>query len=521
MARNLKGRSHVVAIKQSGNIVAYGLNLIGDSEYFGVAEGMDYSIRNKYDLYANNIFEALRVAISLKKKVFNIGITTYDFKTSIGAELEPTIYFLKSFKNPGYTTVFADFIKGAIPQPENKHRAFRTTDITKRMQLNEIKLTVGYGEVTLDPFAKHYSYVRSDAARLADLYTFSPVFESAQEPVIQQSGRNVIMLGTNAYLGLATHPDVIAAATKAVESYGSGCSGSPMLNGTINLHKELAAKLAQFMMKQDALIFSTGYQTNVGVLSALVNRNDVIVMDERSHASLIDGALLSRARIVRYKHNCMVSLEAALEKYTDKPKLIVTDTLFSMEGTIIDLPDIIRLAKKFHARLMLDESHAIGIMGTFSKSLASIGGFVAGDRKLIDTLRHISRAHIFSASLPPAAVATVLAALEIIENDSERRAQVLKNATFLASELQNLGFNISYHGGAILTVHCGHELIAFAAYKKLLGEGVFVNPVTSPAIPKGQEVLRISVMATHTESMLQKALSIFEKIKTPYWPINI
>jgi len=539
MSRHLKGRSHVVAIKQHGRIVAYGLNLIGDDELFGVAEGLDYDVRDQYDLYANNIFEALRIACKLGMKTFNIGITTYDFKTSIGAELDPCIYMVKSFKEPCYSAVYADLIQKNIKQTENHHRVFRDSSISNRTQLKETKALLHSSDNPLDPFAKHLRYIRVDTVRSADLYTYCPVFESAQKPVIKHNGRDVIMLGTNSYLGLATHPKVKEAAHQAIDQYGSGCSGSPLLNGTLDLHRELACELARFTTKQDALIFSTGYQTNVGAISALVNRDDILIMDERNHASLIDGAKLSRATLVRYKHNDIEALEAVLKKYADRPKLVVSDTLFSMEGTIIDLPKMVKLVKQYHARLMLDESHAIGvigpngrgvaehyglmdevdiIMGTFSKSFASIGGFIAGDRKILDTLRHTARSHIFSASLPPSAVAAVLAAIKIIDEEPERRTQLLTNARFLANRLQSLGYNISYHGSAIIPVFCGHELITIAAFHKLFDEGIFVNPVTSPAVPKNQELLRISLMATHDESMLLRALDVFKRVRTPNWP---
>lgn len=539
MSRHLKGRSHVVAIKQHGKIVAYGLNLIGDDELFGVAEGLDYDVRDQYDLYANNIFEALRVACELGKKTFNIGITTYDFKTSNGAELDPCIYMVKSFKEPCYSAVYADLIQKNIKQTENHHRVFRDSSISNRTQLKETKALLHSSDDPLDPFAKHLCYIRVDTVRSANLYTYCPVFESAQEPVIRHNGRDVIMLGTNSYLGLATHPKVKEAAHQAIDKYGSGCSGSPLLNGTLDLHRQLALELARFSGKLDALIFSTGYQTNVGAISALVNRDDILIMDERNHASLIDGAKLSRATLVRYKHNDIEALETVLKKYADKPKLVVSDTLFSMEGTIIDLPKMVRLVKQYHARLMLDESHAIGvigpngrgvaehyglmdevdiIMGTFSKSFASIGGFIAGDRKILDTLRHTARSHIFSASLPPSAVAAVLAAIKIIDEEPERRTQLLTNARFLADGLQSLGYNISYHGSAIIPVFCGHELITVAAFHKLFEEGIFVNPVTHPAVPKNQEMLRISLMATHDESMLLRALDVFKRVRTPNWP---
>lgn len=539
MSENLKGRSHVVAIKHEGTIAAFGLNLIGDREYFGVAEGMDYDMRDAYDLYSNNIFEALRVACMLGKESFNIGITTYDFKTFIGAELEPCIYLIKSLKDPVYGNVYASLIQENITQPVNLHRVFRDNN-KERSQIRDVTRNILKHEKTNDVFSKHVRYLRADTIRAAGLYAYCPEFESAQEPVIRHRGRNVIMLGTNSYLGLATHPAVKEAAIRAIEKYGSGCSGSPMLNGTLDIHIELAHNLARFIGKEDSLVFSTGYQTNVGTISALVNRDDILIMDERNHASLVDGAILSRATLVRYRHNDTASLESMLLKYADKPKLIVTDSLFSMEGTMVDLPEIVRLARHYGARLMLDESHAIGvmgntgrgvaehygitgevdiIMGTFSKTFASIGGFVAGDHKIIDTLKHTARSHVFSASLPPASVAAVLAAVRIIDEEPERRINLLKNANLLAGGLRDLGYTVNFHGSAIMPVHCGDELLALAAFQKLLDEGVFVNPVTSPAVPKKHELLRVSLMATHDESMILRALEVFKRVRTSGWPL--
>lgn len=539
MSEHMKGRSHVAAIKLNGEIVAYGLNLLGDEELFGVAEGMDYNYRDTYDLYANNMFEGIRIACETGKKSINIGVTAYDYKTSIGAEIEPCVYFIKSFQKQEYSKAYADLIRKNIQQPLIHHRVFREE---KEGIKNHFPKTANILEITKnhsDIFEKLLSNTRTDCARAADLYTYCPVFESAQEPVIQHKNRNVIMLGSNAYLGLATHPKIKSAAIEAINKYGSGCSGSPMLNGTLDLHQQLTQKLANFMKKQEALVFSTGYQTNLGVLSAIANRNDVIILDERNHASLVDGALLSRATLVRYKHNNIESLETMLMKYADKPKLVVTDTLFSMEGTIINLPEVVRLSKLYNARILLDESHAIGVMGptgrgiaeqfgltneidlitgTFSKSLASIGGFVAGDKKIIDSLQHTSRSHIFSASLPPASIAAVLAAIEIIDNEPERRKNLIGNARFLATGLKNLGYTIDYHDSAIIALHCNHELLALTAYQKLFDAGVFVNPVVAPAVPKNREILRISLMATHTEEVLANALKIFKSIKTPFWP---
>ena len=539
MGQNLQGRSHVLAIKRDGAIIAFGLALIGDDEYFGASEGMDYTVCDSYELYSNLLLETIRVACDLKKKTLNLGITTYDFKASLGAELRPCIYFVKAFKKPEHSAAYAELLQKGIKQPENHHRVFAARDVSIRVQPGEAAALLRSFDDPLDPFVRHVRYVRADITRAAGLYAFCPVFESAQEPVVQYGGREVIMLGTNSYLGLATHPRVKEAARAAIDRYGSGCSGSPMLNGTLDLHQRLAHRLAWFMQKQDALVFSTGYQTNVGAVSALVGRGDVILMDERSHASLIDGALLARATLVRYKHADTASLEDALRRHAHAPKLVVTDSLFSMEGTVIDLPIVVGLVKKHHARLMLDESHAIGvmgrtgrgvaehfglleqvdlIMGTLSKSLASIGGFVTGDRKIIDTLRHTARSHIFSASLPPAAVAAALEAITIVDQEPGRRARLLANARFLAHALQEFGYQASYHGNGIVPLFCGNEMLALAAFQRLLEEGVFVNPVAFPAVPRHQEMLRISLMATHDEGMLQRALEVFARARTATWP---
>ncbi len=540
MSEELKGRSHLVAIKKDDELIAFGLNLIGDTEYFGMAEGLDYKYRDQYDLYFNNIFESFKVACTLGKKFFNFGITTYDFKCSIGCELEPTFYYIKSFQNDRYSPVYADYICNSIQQPYNNHRAFRNENSHQRIQLKTYRNLI-QNQNNEDVFYKHKKYIRTDKARTAGLYQLCPPFETAQTPIVESNGKPVIMLGANAYLGLSVHPEICKAAIGAIEKYGTGCSGSPILNGTLDIHVELGDKMASFVGKESALLFSTGYQTNVGTLSSLTNRNDVVIMDERNHASLIDGALLSRSQLVRYRHNCLDSLEQLLKKNSGQKILVVTDSLFSMEGTIIDLPGIVALKKKYGFRLMLDESHALGIfgdagqgiasyyqltddvdliMGTFSKAFASVGGFIAGEEKIIDTLRHTSRGHVFSASLPPSSVAAVLAALKISCEEPERRKNLLENAAYLAKGLTGLGFEIYYQGGPIIALYCRNEHLAVAAYQFLFEQGVFVNPVTSPAVPKNHELLRISLMATHTKEMLDHALQIFETLKTPFWPIQ-
>jgi 8-amino-7-oxononanoate synthase len=500
---------------------------------------MDYAVRDPYALYANLFFETIRVACELGKRTVNLGITTYDFKAALGAELEPCVYFVKAFKQPEHSAAYAELFQKGIRQPENHHRAFAAREVTTRVQPAQAAAAFRSFDDPRDPFVKHARYTRADMTRAAGLYAFCPAFESAQEPVVQHGGREVVMLGTNSYLGLATHPRVTAAARAAIDRYGSGCSGSPMLNGTLDLHERLAHALAAFVHKDAALVFSTGYQTNLGVVSTLVGPGDVVLMDERNHASLVDGARLGRATVVRYRHADPASLAEELQRYAQAPKLVVTDSLFSMEGTVIDLPAVVRLVKKHHARLMLDESHALGVMGpsgrgvaehfgllaevdlvmgTLSKSLASIGGFVAGDRKLIDTLKHTARAHLFSASLPPASVAAALEALAIIDAEPERRTRLLENARVLAAGLRALGYQARYHGNGIVPLFCGNELLALAAFQRLLAGGVFVNPVTYPAVPRQQEMLRLSLMATHDERMLARALDVFAQARTASWP---
>jgi len=543
----LPDKSHIIAIRRKGEIIAFVLCLVGGQEYFVPCIGVDYQYNNQYGLYFNLHFLAIQEAIKRGKKIINFGVTTYYFKLFIGSELQPSTYFVKHIAQPRFTPALADLLRKSIKQPENIHRPFKDQDISKRTQLQDIsaELDASRDKKSCDVFNKARSYVRADILKLIGLYSFFPPFESAQEAVIQFNGKPVVMLGTNSYLGLGTHPELRAAAKSAIDKYGTGCSGSPILNGTLDIHIDLAEALARFMQKEDAILFSTGYQTNLGIISAIAGRNDIVITDKLNHASLIDGARLSRgisgSEIICYKYNDMESLEKALQRFPGKAKLVVVDSIFSMEGTMANLPAIVELVKQYDARLMLDEAHAIGvigpggrgvaeyfgllhqvdlIMGTFSKSFAAVGGFVAGDAKIIDYLRHVSRPHMFSASLPPPVVATVKKALDIIMQEPERRKKVLENAKFMAEGLRELGYTTQFLGTAIVPVHCGDELLTLALYKKLLEEGVFVNPVLSPAVPKGQERLRTSYMATHNEEMLTYALSIFAKVRTPTFPQN-
>jgi 8-amino-7-oxononanoate synthase len=540
--RELPDRSHIVAICKNKTIIAFALCFEGDEEYFWAYVGMDYQYRDTYSLYFNLVFQNIKTALKHGKKVINMGITSYDFKLYMGCELDPQLYFVKHLARPELTIAFEALLRKGIVQPENHHHCFKNRDISERVQLKDLYLNLLATEDQKDIFHRTYNFDRPRILESINLYAYFPAFESAQEPVISYEGREIIMMGTNCYLGLSTHPEVKQAAKEAIDSYGTGCSGSPILNGTLDIHGKLAKSLADFMHKDAALIFSTGYQTNLGVISTLAGKNDIIIMDERNHASIVDGALLSKATIMRFRHNNMSSLEKMLQRAGDSPKLIVVDSLFSMEGTVINLPEVVQLARKYKTRLMLDESHAIGviglggrgvaeyfglmdevdiIMGTFSKSLAAQGGFVAADRDLIYGLRHSARSHIFSASLSPAIVAAVQAALNILIREPERRQRLLSNAHFLAEGLVSLGYQAPYHGSAIVPIFCGNELLTLALFHKLFKEGVFVNPVINPAVPKNQEMLRLSLMPDHTPEQLAYVLETFKKLRTDKFPASL
>jgi 8-amino-7-oxononanoate synthase len=535
-------RCHAIVLKRHGEILAFGLILLGDDEYFFVHVGLDYTAADCDNLYVRLCLAILQDALGRPCRSINWGITTYDFKFERGFEAAPMVYLVKHVAQPRLTVALARGLQAAIKQPENLHRPFRDQDVSQRPDWPALASSlpvVTPPPAAHDVFSKVHAYDRPDSLKVAGIYSFFPPFESSQGPTVRFQGRDVVMLGSNAYLGLGAHPKVVAAAKAALDKYGSGCSGSPLLNGTLDIHLALARSLAAFMGKEDAILCSTGYQTNLGVVSALLTKDDVVVMDQFDHASLVDGARLAGAQIVRFRHNDMESLEDMLRAHPLRGKLVVVDSVFSMEGTVADLPTIVALARKYGARTMVDEAHAIGVlgpggrgaaellgvlddvdivMGTFSKSFASIGGFVAGDAKVVDYLRHVARSHMFSASLPPAAVAAVGAALEIIEGEPERRRNLLRNAAYMSRGLQALGYDAPYHQTAIVPVHCGSDVMALGAYKRMLDKGVFVNPVLHPAVPKGRELLRTSYMATHTREMLDRALGVFAQARTPAYP---
>ena len=386
----------------------------------------------------------------------------------------------------------------------------------------------------MDIFNKCEQYSVSREVQAAGLYTYYRAISSPQDPVVQMDGEDVIMLGSNNYLGLTNHPEVKQASIEAAERYGTGCAGSRLLNGTLDIHLELEERLAQFMRRDAVLTFSTGYQVNVGVLSCLLDRHDIAFLDALDHASILDGVRLSFGKAHKYKHNDMGDLRARLANAPqDRGKLIVVDGVFSMEGDVAELPRIVELKREFRTRLMVDDAHGIGVlgehgrgtgehfgleheidlvMGTFSKSLAAIGGFVAGSEDVVDYIRHHARSAIFSAAPPPASCGAVLKALEIIEREPERQKQLWENTEYMKREIDGLGFDSGASASPVIPMVVGEDLTAFAMCARLQDEGVFANPIITPAVPPGQAMIRTSYMATHRREHLDQALEALERV---------
>lgn len=367
-------------------------------------------------------------------------------------------------------------------------------------------------------------------AKELGLYPFFIPLDHAEGTEIVIQGRRLIMLGSNNYLGLTMHPAVREAAQAAIGKYGTSCTGSRFLNGTLTLHCELESRLASFLGKEDAIVFSTGYQTNLGVISSLLGRGDVVICDKENHASILDGCRLSFGRMLRYAHNDMQDLERVLTAAPeDAGKLLITDGVFSMSGEVAPLPEIVSLCEETNTRILLDDAHGIGVigegrgtahaqgvsdkvdllLGTFSKSLSSIGGYIAGSTEVIQWIRHLARSLIFSASLPAPNVAAALAALDIIEQEPERVVRVNEVADRMRTGLRELGFNVGQSVTPIIPVFIGDSLEALKVWRHLYDAGVYVNVAISPAVPQGQALLRISVMATHTEEQIEKSLHAF------------
>ncbi len=384
----------------------------------------------------------------------------------------------------------------------------------------------------MDLFEKCRKYTAAKEVMAAGCYPYFRVIETEQNPEVTVEGKRMIMLGSNNYLGLTSHPKVKEAAIEAIRTYGSGCAGSRFLNGTLDIHVKLEQRLAGFFRKEAALTFSTGYQTNLGIISALAGKDDVLVIDKLDHASIIDACRLSFAEIKKFKHNDISSLEFALTECGNRGKLVVVDGVYSMEGDIAPLPGIVKVCKTHGARLMVDDAHGVGvlgktgrgtaehfgleqdvdiIMGTYSKSLASIGGFVAASEDVIHYMKHTSRPLIFSASPPPASVVAVLAALDIIDQEPERRERLWNNTRRMLEGFKQLGFNTGVSETPIVPLLMGEMDRAFMMWKTLSDDGVFVNPVVPPATTAGRCLIRTSYMATHTEAMLDGALDAIAK----------
>lgn len=381
-----------------------------------------------------------------------------------------------------------------------------------------------------------FKYDAPQRAKAAGIYPFFRVIESDQDTEVTINGKKVLMFGSNAYLGLTNHPKVKEASIDAIKKYGSGMAGSRFLNGTLDIHIELERKLAHFMRKDDAIVFSTGFNVNQGVISCITGREDYIIWDELNHASIIEGQRLSFSKKLKFRHNDMISLERQLIKcHPNKVKLIVVDGVFSMEGDVANLPEIVRLAKKYNANVMVDEAHGIGvmgknfngkgaceelgvlddvdlIMGTFSKSLASIGGFIAGDNITINYLRHNARPYIFSASITPSATAAASAALDILKKEPERIENLWKITNYSLKRFKENGFEIGKTSTPIIPLFVRDNDKTFLITKMLFEEGIFVNPVVPPGVSAEDTLIRFSLMATHTIDQVDKAIDKITKV---------
>lgn len=387
----------------------------------------------------------------------------------------------------------------------------------------------------MDLFEKCLNFTRADEVKALGVYPYFRAIEENEGPVVQIEGRKVIMAGSNNYLGLTGHPKVVEAAIKAVEKYGTGCSGSRYLTGTLDLHEELEDKLAKFFSAEQVLLFSTGYQTAQGIIPTLVGRGEYVISDKDNHACIVAGTLMVKGAVgnlVRYKHNNMDDLERVVNKIPkDVPKLIVSDGVFSTGGEIVDLPRLNKIAKDNNARIMIDDAHSVGVigkggrgtasefdledeidltMGTFSKTFASLGGFVAGPERVINFIKHFSPALIFSASPTPSSVAAALAALEVLEEEPERVTQLIDNANYIRKGLKEKGFKIIDGRTAIVPVLVGNDDAALKMWRILYDSGVFVNVFVPPGVPEGRQMMRTSYMATHKKEHLDEIIYHFE-----------
>ena len=374
------------------------------------------------------------------------------------------------------------------------------------------------------------SFTAPNETRAAGLYPYFRVIQSEQDTEVMIDGKPILMFGSNSYLGLTNHPKVKEAAIKAIEKYGTGCAGSRFLNGTLSIHIELEEKLAHYLKREACLLYSTGFQANLGTLAPLVSRHDYILIDERVHASIIDATRLSFGKVLKFRHNDMEDLEKMMARLDPAiMKFVVVDGIFSMEGDITKLPDIVRLSKKYNGVTVVDDAHAVGVIGemgigtgshygindsvdiqigTFSKSFASLGGFIASSYDIIDYLKHTSRSLIFSASMTPASAASVIAAIDILESEPERIDHLWENTNHSMDRLRELGFEIGHTESPIIPVYIRDNNKTFAFSKMCFDAGLFINPVVSPAVPSEESLIRFSLMATHTQAQIDRAINI-------------
>lgn len=388
-------------------------------------------------------------------------------------------------------------------------------------------------EVSVGLFDKCFNYSRVEDAMKIGMYPYFTPIQRVRRNTVKVDGKKMIMVGSNNYLGLLDHPRVQKAARKAVTRYGVATCGSRFLNGTLDIHVELEKRLAQFLRKEEAIVFSTGFQTNLGIISTLAGKGDAVFADRGDHASIVDACRLSFASIHKFKHNDMTDLERLLVSVEkDVGKLIVVDGVFSMEGDLSKLPEIVKIAKKYDAKILVDDAHGVGVMGkngrgtaehfgleqeidlvmgTFSKSFASLGGYVAGEKKVIQYIKHHARSLIFSASMTPSSVATVLATLDIIQTEPERRERLWETTTKMKAGLEDLGYNTGPTETPIIPVIVGNDELTFMLWKMLRNDGIFTNPVIYPAVPKDQTLIRTSYSASHTDFELNKVLLSFKK----------
>lgn len=406
---------------------------------------------------------------------------------------------------------------------------------TQNPELNLENRHALFTEASSDVFAKAYNFMEAEMARQMNIYPYYQTIDRNEGPVAILEGKEVIMLGSNNYLGLTIHPEVRQAAMEAIRDYGTSLTGSRLLNGTHKLHGELERNLANYFGKEECLVFTTGYQANLGVVSALINKGTALIIDKADHASIHDGACLAKGEVYRFQHNDIEDLKkviASLPK--DMGKMVLVDGIFSMEGDVAKLPEIYKITSENKIRLAVDDAHGFGllgpggrgtshhfglndkidlIIGTFSKTLASIGGYVVGDHKVIDFIKHFGRSILFSASLPPASVAAANKALEILKREPERVQRVNNNGRYMRENLKAAGFDIGHSETPIIPIIVGDEILTITLWRELLNEGIYVNSVLHPAVPRDKSLLRTSYTSEHTRDHLDRALEILIKLK--------